>query len=221
MKASARSRFPLMRVFVLAMFSAAGFCAAQGGGGPTRLTPSEIHWPATGNEAPGSSMQGAVQSLIIYGDGSRATLYSIMFKVGPNAAIPAHWHPDNRSCFVMVGVWYFGYGDTFNKAALKAYPPGSHTRNLANGIISPAPNRRAPPSNVHRSDRPARPMSIRTMILDTEASHAHGSMCRRLGEQRCVCGSCHQERTCRHSQSFATLCTLFGGQRRFGSLLNR
>src|ERR1700733_15380270 len=114
MKASSRSRFPLTPVFVLATLSTAGISAADGGGGPTRLTPTEIQWPAIGgNKAPGSSMQGAVQSLIIFGDASKTGLYSIMFKVGPNAAIPAHWHPDNRSCFVLVGVWYFGYGDKF------------------------------------------------------------------------------------------------------------
>ena len=137
MKATSRSQPPIRRVPALTLLSLAGLsaaamCAADGAGGPTRLTPAEIHWPVTGNEAPGSSMQGAVQSLIIYGDGSKAGLYSIMFKVGPNAAIPAHWHPDNRSCFVMVGVWYFGYGEKFNKAALKALPPGSHYTEPAN-----------------------------------------------------------------------------------------
>jgi hypothetical protein len=130
---SHRRCVPLTRVLVLAVLAAGGLSAADGGGGPTRLTPSEIRWPTTGgNEAPGSSMQGAVQSLIIYGDGSKADLYSIMFRVGPNAAIPVHWHPDNRSCFVMVGVWYFGYGDKFNKAALKALPAGSHYTEPAN-----------------------------------------------------------------------------------------
>ena len=134
MNTSFHSPFSLTRAFMLAiLLTAAGLNAADRGGGPTRLTPSEIHWPAGGgNEAPGSSMQGAVQSLIIYGDGSKADLYSIMFKVGPNAAIPAHWHPDNRSCFVLLGVWYFGYGDEFNQAALKALPPGSHYTEPAN-----------------------------------------------------------------------------------------
>jgi len=132
MEASSRSRLPLMRVFLLTL-SAAGLCAADGGSGATRLTPTDIHWPASGgNEAPGSSMQGAVQSLTIYGDASKADLYSIMFKVGPNAAIPAHWHPDSRSCFVMTGVWYFGYGDTFDRTVLKALPPGSHYTEPAN-----------------------------------------------------------------------------------------
>jgi quercetin dioxygenase-like cupin family protein len=134
MKGNSRNRYPLARVFTLAaLLSATSYGAADQGDGSTRLTPPEIHWPAVGgNEAPGSSMQGAVQSLIIYGDASKADLYSIMFKVGPNATIPAHWHPDNRSCFVMEGVWYFGYGEKFNKAALKALPPGSHYTEPAN-----------------------------------------------------------------------------------------
>jgi len=133
MEESLCSRLALTRVFVLALLSSAGLSAADRGGGPSRLTPSEFHWPATGgNEAPGSSMQGAVESLIIYGDASKTDLYSIMFKVGPNAAIPAHWHPDGRSCFVMSGVWYFGYGDKFNKPDLIALPPGSHYTEPAN-----------------------------------------------------------------------------------------
>jgi hypothetical protein len=118
------NRFALARVFVLAMLSASGLNAADREGGPTRLTPSEIHWPATGgNEAPGSSMQMGVQSPIIYGDTSNADLYSIMFKVGPNAAISAH-------C-----------------------PPAAITPNPPMCAISQARNPKVPPSNVLRSGR--------------------------------------------------------------------
>lgn len=100
---------------------------------PKRWQPSEIPWPAqvAGQQA-GSSMQSGVQSLIVHGDASKAALYSIMFKVAPNAAIPAHSHPDDRSCFVTNGVWYFGYGDRYDEAALKALPPGSHYTEPAN-----------------------------------------------------------------------------------------
>lgn len=97
-----------------------------------RLTPSEIPWslPQSGVQA-GSSMQPGVQSVIVFGDASRPTLYSVMFKVGPHAAIPAHSHPDDRSCFVTSGVWYFGYGEHYAEAALRALPPGSHYTELA------------------------------------------------------------------------------------------
>ena len=59
-------------------------------------------------------------------------LYSIIFKVAPNARIPAHSHPDDRSCFVTNGVWYFGYGDRYDEAALRALPAGSHYTEPAN-----------------------------------------------------------------------------------------
>jgi len=71
-------------------------------------------------------MQSGVESLIVYGDASKPALYSIMFRVQPHAAIPAHSHPDDRSCFVVSGIWLFGYGDKYDEALLKALPPGSH-----------------------------------------------------------------------------------------------
>ena len=77
-------------------------------------------------------MQTAVRSLVIYGDASKAALYTILFEVAPNAAIPSHSHPENRSCFVVGGVWYFGYGDKYSEAALKELPPGSHYTEPAN-----------------------------------------------------------------------------------------
>ncbi|MGH8208208.1 MAG: cupin domain-containing protein [Steroidobacteraceae bacterium] len=117
-----------LRLLGVAILSGAALAyAASEGGRPTRLTPEEMSWPAAeGSTQPGASMQGGVQSLVIFGNASKPALYSIMFKVGPNAQIPAHSHPDDRSCFVMAGVWYFGYGDKYSVADLKALPPGSH-----------------------------------------------------------------------------------------------
>ena len=77
-------------------------------------------------------MQSAVQSLIVYGDAAKPALYTILFKVAPNAAIPSHSHPDSRTCFVVSGVWYFGYGDKYSEAALKELPLGSHYTEPAN-----------------------------------------------------------------------------------------
>jgi quercetin dioxygenase-like cupin family protein len=111
-----------------------GADAAESAASPSvRLTPSEIAWPVTqGTRQEGSSMQTAVQSIIVYGDASKPALYTILFKVAPNAAIPAHSHPENRSCFVVGGVWYFGYGDAYAETALKELPPGSHYTEPAN-----------------------------------------------------------------------------------------
>jgi len=92
-----------------------------------RLKPAEIAWPSSrAQDVAGSSMQPAVESLVVFGDASRPGLYSIMFRVRPGATISAHSHPDDRSCFVLAGVWFFGYGDRYSEKALRALPAGSH-----------------------------------------------------------------------------------------------
>lgn len=109
-----------------ALFTLAA-AAHAAGTGPARLTPAEISWPAVAAaQQAGSSMQSGVESLVVYGDAGKPALYSIMFRVQPHGAIPAHSHPDDRSCFVVTGVWYFGYGDKYDAAQLKALPAGSH-----------------------------------------------------------------------------------------------
>jgi quercetin dioxygenase-like cupin family protein len=99
----------------------------------SRLQPAEISWPSSSAEkVAGSSMQAAVESVVVFGDASKPGLYSIMFRVQPGARIPAHSHPDDRSCFVVSGVWFFGYGDRFSEEALRALPAGSHYTEPAN-----------------------------------------------------------------------------------------
>jgi hypothetical protein len=49
-------------------------------------------------------------------------------KFGPRAAetqIPPHSHPDERSCFVLSGMWYFGYGTERDETKLQLLPAGS------------------------------------------------------------------------------------------------
>jgi len=43
----------------------------------------------------------------------------------PHTIIQPHSHPDDRSCFVLSGLWYFGYGDVRDETKLQALPPGS------------------------------------------------------------------------------------------------
>ena len=49
-----------------------------------------------------------------------------MLHVPANTRIAAHDHPDDRVATVVSGTWYFGYGDRFNAADVKALPPGSY-----------------------------------------------------------------------------------------------
>jgi hypothetical protein len=48
-----------------------------------------------------------------------------MLQVPAKTRIAAHDHQDDRIATVVSGTWYFGYGDQFSAAALKALPPGS------------------------------------------------------------------------------------------------
>ena len=79
-------------------------------------------------------MRPGLETVIVAGDGKQSGLYSLVFKVPPNTAIPPHSHPDDRSCFVLSGLWYFGYGTVRSETDLKALPPGSNYTEPA-GVI--------------------------------------------------------------------------------------
>ena len=70
-------------------------------------------------------MRQGLQTIFVLGDGMSRHLFSIVFRVPPNTKIPPHSHPDERSCFVLSGIWYFGYGAVRNESQLVALPAGS------------------------------------------------------------------------------------------------
>ena len=93
-----------------------------------RITPAEVPWPAgasAGTSLVGSSGVSGIQTVTLKGDPTKAGLYTILLRVGPNTKIQAHSHPDDRSATVVSGDWYFGYGKAFDEKALKSLPPGS------------------------------------------------------------------------------------------------
>ncbi len=93
---------------------------------PSRSTLKELSAKLTQPEQAGTGMAPGLTTYYAVGDGKRNELFSLIFKVPPNSRIEAHSHPDARSCFVLQGTWYLGYGDKFEKSELKALPPGSH-----------------------------------------------------------------------------------------------
>jgi quercetin dioxygenase-like cupin family protein len=60
--------------------------------------------------------------------GSRTVydVYTVAYRFDPDVRMPPHSHPDRRSCFVLGGVWYFGYGTTFDPDAMRELHPGAH-----------------------------------------------------------------------------------------------
>ena len=102
-----------------------GTVIAAQGGGEQRTTPSEVKWPAPAAGSVGTSGNAGTQTVILKGDPTKAGLYTMLLRVGPNTKIEAHAHPDDRVATVISGTWYFGYGKQFSESALKMLPPGS------------------------------------------------------------------------------------------------
>src|SRR5271170_1080741 len=97
-----------------------------------RVTPGEFKFPA-GKAGTGTSGASGIQTVLLKGDPDHAGLYSIMLRIPANTRIAAHVHQDDRVATVISGTWYIGYGGSFNKAQLKALPPGSFYTEPANG----------------------------------------------------------------------------------------
>lgn len=90
-----------------------------------RLTPADI--AALDRTGPGAGSSGVtgIVTTVLYGDPSSPGLYTIRLSVPANTRIEAHSHRDDRSATVVSGVWYFGYGSSFDESALVALPAGS------------------------------------------------------------------------------------------------
>ena len=111
---------PVMRNILLA----AAIAMAVGGGlawtaqntqsPEKRITPIEIQWPTASGAAVGTSGVAGIQTVVLKGDPTKAGLYTLMLRLGPNARIQAHSHRDDRVATVVSGKWYFGYGRQFN-----------------------------------------------------------------------------------------------------------
>jgi len=106
------------------MLLAGGICAAQTGG-QIRLAPGDVKWPTGASSLVGTSGVPGVQTVTLKGDPTKAGVYALLLRAGPNTRIEAHSHPDDRVATVVSGTWYFGYGNAFDEQALKQLPAGS------------------------------------------------------------------------------------------------
>jgi len=116
------------RAAAIVVVASAALMAQTADSRQKRITPAEVPWPAgssTGTALVGSSGVSGIQTVTLKGDPTKAGLYTILLRVGPNTKIQAHSHPDDRAATVVSGDWYFGYGREFDEKALKFLPPGS------------------------------------------------------------------------------------------------
>ena len=98
----------------------------QRAAGDRRMARGEYDFSRAEAGGTGTSSVGGIRTVVVKGDPNKAGLYTIMLYVPANTRIAAHEHRDDRVATVVSGTWYFGYGDEFNAAALKALPAGSY-----------------------------------------------------------------------------------------------
>ena len=108
---------------LLAATASGRFVIAQDG--RVTVRPGDVQWPAAATGGTGTSGVAGIQTVVLKGDPTKAGLYTLMLRIGPNIRIQAHSHRDDRVATVIKGTWYFGYGDRFDEAALKPLEPGS------------------------------------------------------------------------------------------------
>jgi len=90
-----------------------------------RMLPAEMRGSAVDGNKVGSSGLTGVHTKVLFGDPSKPGFYSILLFVPAHTTIQAHSHRDDRMATVVIGAWYFGYGDHFDPRSLKKLPPGS------------------------------------------------------------------------------------------------
>ena len=118
-----RRRILLAALAALASVGTLGTAGVAGQSAQQRLTPDEVRWPTSAGALAGTS--GVSQTVVLKGDPTKAGLYTLLLRVGPNTKIQAHAHPDDRVATVVSGTWYFGYGRELDETALKTLPAGS------------------------------------------------------------------------------------------------
>jgi quercetin dioxygenase-like cupin family protein len=83
------------------------------------VLPDDVNWKPFAAFPPG------VQLAILVGDPSQPGPYAIRVKAPHNAKLMPHRHPEDRLYTVLDGVFYIGFGETFDPDGVTAYPPGS------------------------------------------------------------------------------------------------
>jgi len=87
---------------------------------PLRVTmPEDVAW----SQFP--AFPPSVRLAIVVGQPSQPGPYTIRVRVPHGVTLMPHRHAEDRVYTVMSGVFYIGVGDRFDRAALRAYPPGA------------------------------------------------------------------------------------------------
>jgi quercetin dioxygenase-like cupin family protein len=81
-----------------------------------QIQPDALTWSTGG---------AGIQTATVLGNPTKPGIYVTRLRFAKGTRIAPHMHPDERVAVVLSGSMYFGYGDTFDEAALTHMVPGS------------------------------------------------------------------------------------------------
>lgn len=72
------------------------------------------------------SAGGMPQVAVLYGDPGKSEFFVLRMKFPAGFKVQPHTHPEGvRTLTVLSGTLYFGFGETFDEAKAKPFPPGT------------------------------------------------------------------------------------------------
>jgi len=93
--------------------------ASQAAPSPSIVTPDKMHWQA------GTGPMKGAQTLVLYGDPSKAGFYAMRLRVPDGLVFAPHMHGDRENVTVVSGTLMVGLGDMVDKTKMLALPAGS------------------------------------------------------------------------------------------------
>jgi len=86
--------------------------------GFVQAVPSTIRW------RPSPAVPGSYVAVLL-GNPQEAGPFVIRVKLPPGARVMPHTHSQARTYTVLAGEWKLGFGERYDAAALRSFPPGS------------------------------------------------------------------------------------------------
>ncbi|AVA26239.1 cupin domain-containing protein (plasmid) [Rhizobium sp. NXC24] len=100
---------------------------AQAAGGPMQImvaTPQQLSITQSASKTVGVSQVSGQSAEMLYGDPTKAGLYTVLLRLEPHKRIMPLSHPDSRFVTVLSGTFYVGFGNTYDETKLNALPAG-------------------------------------------------------------------------------------------------
>jgi hypothetical protein len=101
---------------------AAAFAEGMGANGHVAVKPAELKWGP-----PPPVFEQNAKFTVVSGDPGKEGLYVVRLQMPAGYKIMPHWHPTDEHVTVLSGSFSIGAGEKFDKATMKALPPGGYT----------------------------------------------------------------------------------------------